>query len=158
MGSNEYPMRKLGSQSEVAPIKTLLLKQPKDAFVSKNNIQRQWKKLNYTACPDLVKATVEYDQFVTLLKQFQIDITFLPQHDKTGLDSIYTHDPVIISNKGAILCQMGKIERRGEPDATGEFLSNLGVPIYGTITGEGRLEGGDVVWVMIEQWQVNPVE
>jgi N-dimethylarginine dimethylaminohydrolase len=42
---------------------------------------------------------------------------------------------------------MGKVLRRGEPTAIGEFLPQLGVPILGAITGEGRLEGGDVVWL-----------
>ena len=42
---------------------------------------------------------------------------------------------------------MGKEKRRTEPHAAGEFLHELGIPILGSITGEGRLEGGDVVWI-----------
>ncbi|MGB2990744.1 MAG: arginine deiminase family protein, partial [Candidatus Zixiibacteriota bacterium] len=42
---------------------------------------------------------------------------------------------------------MGKEERRGEPSAAGEFLSALGIPMLGAITGEGRLEGGDLIWL-----------
>jgi N-dimethylarginine dimethylaminohydrolase len=40
---------------------------------------------------------------------------------------------------------MGKEQRRSEPEAMAEFLSGLGIPILGSITGEGNLEGGDVV-------------
>jgi N-dimethylarginine dimethylaminohydrolase len=138
---------KVSCQSEVDQIKTLLLKHPKDAFMSQEYIQSQWKELNYLASPDYDKALKEYDNFVEYLKKSIPEICYLPQNDKTGLDSIYVHDPVIITNKGAILCNMGKEKRRAEPSAAGEFLLELGIPILGSITGEGTLEGGDVVWI-----------
>jgi N-dimethylarginine dimethylaminohydrolase len=138
---------KFGCQSEVDQIKSLLLKHPKDAFMSQEYIQSQWEELNYLASPDYDKALKEYDNFVEYLKKSISDIYYLPQNDKTGLDSIYVHDPVIITNKGAILCNMGKEKRRAEPSAAGEFLLELGIPILGSITGEGTLEGGDVVWI-----------
>ena len=138
---------KFGGQSEVDQIKSFLLKHPKDAFMSQDNIQSQWKELNYLASPDYDIALKEYDNFVEYLKKSVPEIYYLPQNDKTGLDSIYVHDPVIITNKGTILCKMGKERRRAEPQAAGEFLRKLGIPILGTITGEGRVEGGDVVWI-----------
>jgi arginine deiminase len=138
---------KFGCQSEVSHIKSLLLKHPKDAFITQENIQSQWKELNYLASPDYDKAVEEYDSFVEYLKKSTSEIYYLPQNDKTGLDSIYVHDPVIITNKGAILGSMGKEKRREEPQAAGEFLLELGIPILGSITGDGKLEGGDVVWI-----------
>ena len=138
---------KFSCQSEVDQIKSLLLKHPKDAFMSQRYIQSQWKELNYLASPDYDKVLKEYDNFVEYLKKSISEIYYLPQNDKTGLDSIYVHDPVIITNKGAILCNMGKEKRRAEPSAAGEFLLELGIPILGSITGEGTLEGGDVVWI-----------
>ncbi len=138
---------KFGCQSEVDQIKSLLLKHPKDAFISQEYIQSQWKELNYLASPDYDKALKEYDAFVKYLKKSISEIYYLPQNDKAGLDSIYVHDPVIITNKGAILCNMGKEKRRAEPQAAGEFLFKLGLPILGSISGEGMLESGDVVWI-----------
>ena len=138
---------KFSCQSEVDQIKSLLLKHPKDAFLSLEYIQSQWKELNYLASPDYDKALKEYDNFVEYLKKSISDIYYLPQNDKAGLDSIYVHDAVIITNKGAILCNMGKEKRRAEPSAAGEFLLELGIPILGSITGEGTLEGGDLVWI-----------
>ena len=138
---------KFGGQSEVDQIKSLLLKHAKDAFIGQDNIQSQWKELNYLASPDFDKALKEYDNFVEYLKKSIPEIYYLPQNDKTELDSIYVHDPVIFTNQGAILCNMGKENRRAEPQAAGEFLLELGIPILGSITGEGRLEGGDVVWI-----------
>ncbi len=138
---------KFGAQSEVDQIKSLLLKHPKDAFISQDNLQSQWRELNYLASPDYDKALMEYDNFVEYLKKSIPEICYLPRNEETGLDSIYVHDSVIITNKGAILCSMGKEKRREEPSAAGEFLRELGITILGSITNEGRLEGGDVVWV-----------
>ncbi|MCG3121217.1 MAG: N(G),N(G)-dimethylarginine dimethylaminohydrolase [bacterium] len=75
------------------------------------------------------------------------EILYLPPHAQTGLDSIYVRDAALITKRGAILCNMGKAQRRGEPAAIGEFLAQAGVPILGAITGAGTLEGGDVVWL-----------
>ena len=138
---------KFGSQSEVNQIRSLLLKHPRDAFISQKNIQAQWKELNYSKPPDHRKATEEYDDFVGILRKFIPEVHYLPQDDRTGLDSIYVHDPLIITDKGAVLCSMGKEKRQAEPSAAGEFMEELGIPIFGTIKGEGKLEGGDLVWM-----------
>lgn len=138
---------KFGSQSEVGRIKRLLLKHPRDAFLSQENIQTQWKELNYLAPPDYERAVEEYDEFVGILKRSSPEIQYLPADDRTGLDSIYVHDSLIITDKGALLCRMGKKKRQREPSAAEEFLKELGIPILGSITGEGKLEGGDLVWI-----------
>ncbi|UCE24607.1 MAG: amidinotransferase [Candidatus Zixiibacteriota bacterium] len=134
-------------QSEIGTIDSILLKHPREAFLSQENVDAQWQDLNYEARPDFKTALHEYDAFVKLLGQTVIDFHYLPVCDKTGLDSMYVHDPVIITAKGAILCSVGKPQRQGEPEACGEFLAGIGVPILGTISGDGILEGGDVVWL-----------
>jgi len=138
---------KFGCQSEVDPIQCLLLKHPRDAFLNQDNIQVQWKELNYSEPPDYDRALKEYDSFARILEMLVPEILYLPSDDRTGLDSIYVHDSLIITKKGIILCSMGKERRRKEPAVAGEFLKESGIPILGSITGEGRLEGGDVVWL-----------
>lgn len=138
---------KINGQSETGKIQSILLKHPKDAFLSQGNIEQQWRQLNYTACPGYKKALLEYEQFLGLLQATVTDFHFLPESDNTGLDSIYLHDPVVITRKGAILCNMGKKERENEPAAVGKYFSETGISILGKITGDGRLEGGDIVWI-----------
>jgi len=137
----------LGGQSEITPIRTLLLKHPRDAWISQAKVDAQWRELGYLGRPDFARAVAEYDRFASLLTAESVDVHYLPRDDRTGLDSIYVHDPVIITRAGAVLCNMGKDARHGEPEAAGAFLSKLELPILGAITGEGRLEGGDVVWL-----------
>lgn len=138
---------KFGCQSMVGHIKRLLVKHPKDAFINQENVRAQWQELNYFDCPEYNKALEEYDYLVELLQKHIPEIYFLPRNNQTGLDSIYVHDPVIVTNQGAILCNMAKEKRQTEPPSIGEFLPKLDIPILGMITGQGRLEGGDVVWI-----------
>lgn len=140
-------MTDIGSQSEVLPVRRLLLKHPKDAFVDGRQIEAQWRDLRFTGPPDFDRAVLEYERFVDLLRGPGTEIAFLPRDPGAGLDSIYTHDPVVISDRGAILCSMGKPQRRGEPEAAARFFGGSGTPIAGRIEGDGRLEGGDVVFL-----------
>ena len=134
-----------GCVSEVGQIRRLLLKHPRCAFLGPEHIQRQWTGLNYSGPPEFEKALKEYDDFTRLLKDFVPDISFLPEHKNTGLDSIYVHDSSIMTKNGLILPNMGKKEREGEPGAVGEYMNGWDIPIVGSISGDGRLEGGDVV-------------
>ncbi len=136
-----------GGHSEIEPIRRLLLKHCREGFVSQQKIDGEAGILNYSGVPDFEAALREYDAFVELLNRFGLEVEMLPAHDDTTLDSIYVHDPIVISNRGAVLCQMGKPERGQEPEAIAAYLSELGIPVLGSIKGEGRLEGGDLVWL-----------
>jgi len=140
-------MKTYGCQSMVGEIKGMLIKSPRQAFLNQATVDSQWQDLFYFGRPDFEKALAEYEGFVTLLSRFGMEICYLPGHPNTSLDSIYTHDPVVVSDKGAILCNMGKAARRGEPRAAKVFFESAGIPVLGDITGDGLLEGGDVLWV-----------
>lgn len=140
-------MTLFGGQSEVSDIKGVILKRPQEAFQNQARVAAEWRALNYLAEPDFELAGAQHAQLAGLLSEFGAEICYLPPAAQTGLDSVYVRDAVLISDQGAILCNMGKAARRGEPAAIGAFLQGLGVPILGAITGEGRLEGGDVVWL-----------
>lgn len=135
------------TQSDVSRIRRLVLKHARDAFVGDETIDRGWQELSYTGRPDYERAVDEYDRFVAILESFGIEIDYLPANHGVGLDSIYPRDAAIICEKGAILCKMGKAQRRREPGAIADAFSALEIPIHGAITGEGRLEGGDVAWI-----------
>lgn len=135
------------SQSEVGAIRRLLLKHPRDAFQANKVISSQWRELNYEGPPDFERAVGEYEKFVELLQGFGIEIHYLPKSPGTGLDSIYVRDAAIMCDKGAILCNMGKAARKGEPAAQESVFRRLGVPIVGSIGGDGSVEGGDVAWL-----------
>ena len=133
--------------SEVAQVRSLLVKHPREAWLDQANIQRQWRALGYVKEPDFGKACDEYDRFVGNLRRFVPEVQFLPVDRRTGLDSIYVRDAACVAGRGVVLCRMGKALRGGEPQAVSEFCEKAGWPIAGEIREPGTLEGGDVVWL-----------
>lgn len=125
----------------------MVLKHPREAFVSDLSIARQWRDLGYLGRPELHRAVDEFDALVELLEGFGIEALFLPRDDDVGLDSLYVRDAAVATDDGLILCNMGKDERRTEPGALERAVGEWGLPIRGAITGDGILEGGDVVWI-----------
>ena len=134
----------------VGRLESVLLKHPKDAFISQERIAKHWPVPGWEkdlGPPDYSIAIEEYDFFVDLLNKHIPRIEYLPRSSQTGIDSIYTHDPIVIVQQGAILCNMRNWKRQNEPVAAGDFVSKLGIPVVGSIKGEGTLEGGDLVWI-----------
>lgn len=131
----------------VGKIKRILVKHPKDAYQNQLKIDGESKKLNYLAKPDYKKSTSDYERLIDFFKTNNIEIHYLPIDEDTSLDSIYTHDPCIISNSGVILSNMGKKDRQTEPEAIASYFNSINIPILGQIKSPGTLEGGDVVWI-----------
>ena len=139
--------KEFGCQDMTKPIKRILIKHPNSAYKTQANIDEQAKNLNYFGTPNFEQAINDYNKFLNILKSFNIEIHTLPADNKTSLDSIYTHDPCLISNSGVILCSMGKQLRKSEPEMIANYFSSIGIPIAGEITPPGNLEGGDIVWI-----------
>lgn len=137
----------INSQSMVAPLHWCLVKRPAASHRSQAAIDEQWQALNYTGRPLLARVEAQHDTLVDLLARQGVELVYLPEDDEAGLDSIYTHDPIITVAGGVILGRMGKALRAGEPEAAAAALAELGVPVLGRITGHGSLEGGDVCWL-----------
>ena len=138
----------IGSQSMVAPLRTVLVKDPRASHVDQATVDAQWQALHYPDRPDLARVQAEYAAFFATLADFDVEIGTLPPAPETTLDSIYTHDPVAaVSGRGVILGNMGKAARRTEPDAMETYLRATGVPILGRIQAPGQVEGGDVCWL-----------
>lgn len=135
------------AQSDVGPLRTVLLKHARDAFRDTATVEAAWRVLNYVAPPDPGRAAAEYDRFAALLEESGARIHWMPPDDVTGLDSVYVRDASIPSGAGMILCNMGKAARSTEPAAQAEAFRRFGIPVAGAVTGDGKVEGGDVVWL-----------
>jgi len=126
----------------VEPLRRVLVRRPDEAFG--NADPDHW---HYTAQPNLGGARIEHDALVDTLRSSGCEVLFhetsLPDH----ADAIFTHDPVIVTDEGAIILGMGKTQRRGEEAAIAATLADLGVPILATLEGEATAEGGDLLWL-----------
>tara|TARA_S200000501_G_C20797322_1_gene732395 strand:- start:105 stop:1001 length:897 start_codon:yes stop_codon:yes gene_type:complete len=139
--------KKFGCQDMTNTIRKVLIKDPKSAYKNQANIDTQYEELNYFGKPDFEISLKDYNSFKSILHNNGIEIHCLPSDDITSLDSIYTHDPCLVSNSGVILCSMGKDLRKKEPEMISNYFESLGIPIIGRISSPGKLEGGDIVWI-----------
>jgi len=133
-------------QSDIGKITRMLLRHPKVAFASQAEVDKQWKQLFFTDRPDFNNAIREYNEFVTILMESGIDLSFV-QNGDVNLDSIYIRDASICTDQGVILCNMGKDSRKSESKFLKEYYKQNGIPVLGEITSPGTLEGGDVAWI-----------
>jgi len=131
-----------GSQSMVSPLRRVLVKRPDAAFAVDDPVR--W---HYAGCPDLEVAQQEHDALVAILRQAGVEVAYHDEFQPDCADAIFTHDPVIVTRRGAVVLRMGKPLRRGEEAAIARRLEALGVPIHYTLHGEAMAEGGDLLWV-----------
>jgi len=133
--------------NEYGPLRRIALRHARDAFGSPEAVARQWQGLGWRGAPDFGAAVAEYDRFAEVIVESGAELIYLPNGAGLSLDSIYLRDAVIAGPEGAVLCNMGKSARAAEPAAAGRVLAERGVPVMGAVTGAGRIEGGDLVWL-----------
>ena len=134
-------------QSETGKLLSVFVKKATDAFISDSHLEGYWKRLNYLSKPDFTKAIIEYNAFEALLKGEGIIIQHMPLNNTVNMDSIYCRDAAIATNKGMIICNMGKVDRNNEPAAEQKAFEAAGIRVLGAIKAPGTIEGGDVAWL-----------
>ena len=92
--------------------------------------------------PDLDLVASQHAGLVDALRAEGVEVDVAPSLGPPLVKSVYTRDPSITVPGGAIVGRMGVRMRRGEEPHTTRALASAGMPILGTITGTGTLEGG----------------
>jgi len=127
-----------GTPDMVSRLRTVFVRTPttEGEFVAEGH----WRE------PDRDLLLAQHREFVQLLEGLGADVLCGDPSD--GLvDSVYTHDPAVMTPFGSILLQMRKPVRSPEPAAMRADFERLGVPILGALTGDAFSDGGDKVWL-----------
>lgn len=146
--------------NEYGRIRRIALRHARAAFASQARLDAHCPGLNYHTVPDYGKAVGDYDRFAGTFGE--AEILWLDAAEGLTPDAIYVRDAAVMSPRGAILCNMGKPERSGEPEVHRRAFEAAGITVAGEITGDGRLEGGDVAWfddrtlAVAEGYRTNP--
>ncbi|MFI5273475.1 MAG: dimethylarginine dimethylaminohydrolase family protein [Ktedonobacterales bacterium] len=134
--------RTYGGQTMWAPLRRVLVKRPEAAFAVAD--PALW---HYASRPDLAAAQREHDGLAAQLRDAGAEVIYAEEPQPERADAIFTFDPALVTDAGAILLAMGKTLRQGEEEALGRALETAGVPVYARLRGEARAEGGDLLWV-----------
>ena len=131
-----------GSQSMAGPLKRVLMRSAASAM--RRAKADEW---HYGAGFDPQKAAAQHEQLTKLVAKSGAEIEWLTDADDGLADSVFTHDPSLMTDHGAIILSMGKALRRAEPGLHEAAYISMGVPILGRVEAPGQVEGGDCVWV-----------
>ncbi len=137
--------RSFGAQSMAAPLKRVLMRSAASAM--RRADRREW---HYGPGFDPARAGQQHKAFAELVAASGAALEWLPDADDGLSDSVFTHDPSLMTDHGAIILSMGKALRRTEPALHEAAYQRLGIPVLGRIEGAGQVEGGDCVWVDAE--------
>lgn len=134
--------RRYGAQSMTAPLQEVLVKRPGPAFGAAFEDPAH----GFLHPVDLDRARAEHDAFVETLVGLG-PIVHMLEGPETSPDLVYTFDPLLVSDRGAIPLRPGKPNRRSEPDAIEAWTRAAGIPTAGRIEAPGTIEGGDTFWL-----------
>ncbi len=107
----------------------------------------EWRAYGWRAEPDPQAIAEQYDGFAAALRRAGARVAAGTTPVAGDPDAIYVRDPVLVVPGGAILLRPGKEGRRGEPDAVGQDLGALGVPLLGALQAPATAEGGDMFFL-----------
>jgi N-dimethylarginine dimethylaminohydrolase len=131
-----------GARSMTAPLRSVLVHRPDAAFGAAFDDPAH----AFRHPVDLATAQAEHDAYTDLLAGLGVWVHRLVAYTDDP-DLIYTFDPALVTDGGAILLRPGKPNRSGEPRIVRRWLANAGIPIAGRIGPRASIEGGDVLWL-----------
>jgi len=126
-----------GVTSMVAPLQRVLVRRPA--------LAGDWDGAGWRT-PDPDKLRAQHEAFIELLDGLGAEVEVADALDGQ-VDSVYMHDPVLVTGRGAIPLRMAKPARQAEPAAMAAELERLGVPVLGMLDAPAYADGGDRFWL-----------
>jgi len=130
-------MQSYGVTSMTAPLRRVLVREP---ALHGDFAGAAWRE------PDPAALARQHEAFVELLDRLGPSVEVAGALDGQ-VDSVYMHDPVLVTGRGAIPLRMAKPARQAEPAAMATELERLGVPVLGTLAEPAYADGGDRFWL-----------
>ena len=134
--------RRFGAQSMTAPLLEALVHRPDAAFGAAFDDPAH----GFLRPVDLAAAQREHNAFVDLLVRLRVRVHAL-EAETDDPDLLYTFDPLLVTESGAMVLRPGKPNRRGEPALLEAWTTAAGIPTVGRVQAPGAIEGGDTFWL-----------
>jgi len=130
-----------GCQSMTGALLRVLVRAPREED------QHGWGACGWREEPDVRSIAEEHEAFCNLLADAGAEVVLAESDTGGNPDAIYTYDPALVTNEGALLLHPGKRIRRGEVDAMAADFERAGVPVTGRLHDPEWAEGGDCCWL-----------
>ena len=125
---------------KTGPLQRVLVRPPRPEDVP------SWRALGWRGEPDPAGLEAEHEALCALLEDGGAEV--VRAHGQPGsLDAIYTFDPLLMTDRGALLLRPGKPQRRDEPEALLAELLQAGITVVGGLEEPALAEGGDTLWL-----------
>ena len=131
--------RTYGLNNMTAPLRRVLVRAPRADDL------RFWREYGWRAPPDPIAIAREHEALCDLLAGAGTEVVRAETPVPGNPDAIYTFDPALVTERGAILLNPGKELRRGEPAALAQDFDHAGIPVVGSLSGNEWAEGGDLI-------------
>ena len=127
-----------GCRSMTDPLRRVLVRRPSVAACA------LWKEYGWRQEPDPAALVREHEQFCAVLEASGAEVVVADPID-VDPDAVYTFDPGLVTERGAVLLRPGKDGRRLEPAAIERDLEQAGVPVAAALEELVIAEGGDFI-------------
>ena len=115
-----------GSQAMSATLRRVLMRRPGASLMAAD--AGEW---HYGDGFDAACAIAQYDAFAGLVAAGGAEIIWIKDGGDGMADAMFTHDPSLMTDQGAVLLRMGKPGRMGEPALHAAAYRDAGIPIAG---------------------------
>lgn len=88
----------------------------------------------------------QHAAFTGMLERLGCEVSVLPGRADLP-DSCFTYDPAFVVGSGVIGLRSSKNVRSAEGPVLTQELSDIGVPVLGSLTGDATADGGDMFWL-----------
>jgi dimethylargininase len=130
-----------GCQSMTGELRRVLVRAPRAEDL------HGWQACGWRAEPDPAGIAAEHEAFCELVAGAGAEVVLAESPADGNPDAIYTYDPALVSDAGALLLHPGKECRQAEVQAMAEDFERVGVPIVGRLEAPASAEGGDCCWL-----------
>ncbi len=134
--------RRYGAQSMTADLRDVLVSRPGPAFGRAFDDPAH----GFLRPVDLERARREHDGLVETLDRLGVSVHVLGD-ETDDPDLVYTFDPLLVGERGAIPLRPGKPNREREPAVLEAWTRAAEIPTAGRIEAPGTIEGGDTFWL-----------
>jgi dimethylargininase len=133
--------RLFGCQSMTRELRRVLVRSPRAEDLG------GWEACGWRGSPDPTRIAREHRAFCALLEEAGAEVVLAESPVDGNPDAIYTYDPALVADAGALLLRPGKEIRRAEVEPLAEDLERAGVPVAGRLEAPALADGGDFCWL-----------